>query len=136
MLLTVKNVSPSPWLSLRIKYFSPWYQAFVSCYENYENRNIRKYRHCEKYRNFTWFPGVEILRKGTVSAKFRAISGNRPKLRGNCAFPQNFHTRKSGEITVFFVVIVFVIFTNILRYIIHKNIALMDTQLKVSIFLF
>ena len=24
--------------------------------------------HCEKYRNFTWFPGVELLRKGTVSA--------------------------------------------------------------------
>ena len=23
--------------------------------------------HCEKYRNFTWFPGVEILQKGTVS---------------------------------------------------------------------
>ena len=28
----------------------------------------------------------------------------RPKLCGNCAFPQNFHTRKSGEITVFFAV--------------------------------
>ena len=26
----------------------------------------------------------------------------RPKLCGNCAFSQNFHTRKSGEITVFF----------------------------------
>ena len=26
---------------------------------------------------------------------------NRPKLCGKCAFPQNFHTRKSGEITVF-----------------------------------
>ena len=29
---------------------------------------------------------------------------NRSKLCGNCAFPQNFHTRKSGEITVFFAV--------------------------------
>ena len=28
----------------------------------------------------------------------------RPKLCGNSAFPQNFHTRKVGEITVFFVV--------------------------------
>ena len=44
--------------------------------------------HCEKYRNFTWFSGVEILRK----------------LCGNCAFPQNFHTRKSDEVTVFFAV--------------------------------
>ena len=47
--------------------------------------------HCEKYRNFTWFPGVEILRKGTVSASpetmrklpFRKISipENQVKLR-------------------------------------------------------
>ena len=28
--------------------------------------------HCEKYRSFTLFPGVEILRKDTVSAEFRA----------------------------------------------------------------
>ena len=25
-----------------------------------------------------------------------------PKLRGNCAFPQNFHTTKSGETSVFY----------------------------------
>ena len=31
---------------------------------------------------------------------------NRPKLCGNCAFPQSFHTRKSSEITVFFAVVV------------------------------
>ena len=30
-------------------------------------------------------------------------SGN--KLCGNCSFPQNFHTRKLGEIKVFFVVL-------------------------------
>ena len=24
--------------------------------------------HCEKYGKFTWFPGVKILRKGTVTA--------------------------------------------------------------------
>ena len=41
---------------------------------------------------------MEILRKGTVSAQF-------PKLFGNSAFPQNFSTRTSGEITVFFAVI-------------------------------
>ena len=29
---------------------------------------------------------------------------NRPKLCGNCAFPQNFHTRKWGETTIFFTV--------------------------------
>ena len=29
---------------------------------------------------------------------------NRPKLCGNCSFPQNFHTRKFDEITVFFAV--------------------------------
>ena len=34
-----------------------------------------------------------------VSPQFRAI---RPKLCRNCAFPQNFHTRKLGGITEFF----------------------------------
>ena len=50
-----------------------------------------------KYCNFNWFPGVEILWKCTVSTKFWKI---RPKLCGNCAFPQNSHTRKLGKITV------------------------------------
>ena len=45
---------------------------------------------------------MEILRKDTFSAQFRAI---RPKLCGNCAFPQNFHTRKLGEISVFYAVV-------------------------------
>ena len=48
-----------------------------------------------KSRNFTLFPGVEILQKGTVSAEFWVI---RPELFGNCAFLQTFHTRKLGEI--------------------------------------
>ena len=54
--------------------------------------------HCAKCRNFTWFPGVEILWKGTVSSY--------PKLCGNCAFPQNFYTRKLGEITAFYAVLI------------------------------
>ena len=44
---------------------------------------------------------MEILWKDTVSSQFRAI---RPKLCGNCVFPQNFHTMKLGEITVFYAV--------------------------------
>ena len=44
---------------------------------------------------------MEILVKGTVSAEFQAIL---PKLCGNCVFHQNFHTRKLGEITVFYAV--------------------------------
>ena len=48
-------------------------------------------QHCVKYRSFTEFPGVEILQEGAVSAEFWA----------NLAFPQNFHTRKLGETTVF-----------------------------------
>ena len=59
--------------------------------------------HCVKYRNFTQFRGVEILWKGTVSRQFRV---NRPKLSRNCVFPQNFHTRNLGKITVFYAVIV------------------------------
>ena len=44
---------------------------------------------------------MEILWNTTVSAWFRAT---RPKLCDNCIFPQNFHTKKSSKITVFFAV--------------------------------
>ena len=44
---------------------------------------------------------MEILWKGTDSPQFQA---NRPKLCGDCAFKQNFHTRKLDEITLFFAV--------------------------------
>ena len=44
---------------------------------------------------------MEILWKGTVSAWFRA---NSLKLWESCAFPQSFHTRKLGEIVVFYAV--------------------------------
>ena len=40
----------------------------------------------------------KILRKGTISAQFRAI---RPKLCRNYVFLQNFNTKKPGEIAVF-----------------------------------
>ena len=40
---------------------------------------------------------MEILLKGTVSAKFQT---KRPKLWGNCIFQQNFNTRKFGETTI------------------------------------
>ena len=53
--------------------------------------SIARFCHRLKYRNFAKFAGVEILWKGTVFAQFRTI---RPKLCGNCALPQNFHTRK------------------------------------------
>ena len=53
---------------------------------------IKVYR--EKCGNIMW--------KGTVSAYFRA---NHSKLCRNCAFPQNFHTRKLDEIAVFYEVI-------------------------------
>ena len=55
--------------------------------------------HYVKYRNFTQFVGVENLWKGIVSTQFQAI---RPKLCGSCAFPHIFHTKKLGEITVFY----------------------------------
>ena len=57
-----------------------------------------------KCRNLAWFHGVEILRKGTVSAEFWTI---RPKLCENCDFPQKFHTMKSGKITVFYTVYIY-----------------------------
>ena len=39
------------------------------------------------------------------------IKANRPKLCGNCAFPQKFHTKKLGEITVFYAVVATALFT-------------------------
>ena len=44
-----------------------WCQEPVTAGDGGQNRFYRN-NHCEKYRNFTWFTGVEILRKGTVSA--------------------------------------------------------------------
>ena len=43
---------------------------FLHChyYNNIWKTLLDDLKHCEKYRNFTRFPGVEILRKGTVSA--------------------------------------------------------------------
>ena len=47
------------------------------------------------------FSPLPALQKNTViSPNFLA-----QKLCGNCAFPQNFHTRKLGEITIFLVVL-------------------------------
>ena len=45
-------------------------------------------------------------RNQSVDLLWFLYDGNigRPKLCGNCAFPQNFHTRKLGEITVFIAV--------------------------------
>ena len=45
---------------------------------------------------------MKILRKRTVCAEFRAVH---PKLYGNFAFPQNFHTTKLGEISVFYAMV-------------------------------
>ena len=61
---------------------------------SYTKVDLMKKKHRNKCRDFTWFFGVEILWKPTVSAEFR----------GNCTFPQNFHTRKLGEISVLYTV--------------------------------
>ena len=38
---------------------------------------------------------------------FRKVLGESPEILRNCVFPQNFHTWKSGEVTVFFAVSAF-----------------------------
>ena len=41
------------------------------------------------------------------------LGANRPKLCGNCAFPQNVHTRKLGGITIFYAVTIAIfLYTN------------------------
>ena len=50
---------------------------------------------------------IKILLRTMPKFHLISCSGNfaiGPKLCGNCAFPQNFHTKKVGEITVFYVV--------------------------------
>ena len=49
---------------------------------------------------------------GLNFAKNTVILPNRPKLRGNCVFPQNFHAKKLEETAVFFAVKVSIIFVN------------------------
>ena len=80
---------------------SAWCQLTLSSIMLKNGQTYFKNHHV-KYRNFTQFPSVENLWKGTVCAQFWA---NRPKLCGNCVFSQNFYTGKLGEITVFYVVI-------------------------------
>ena len=52
---------------------------------------------------FLWFYNIsynlDFLKKAYIPN-----TTNRPKLCINCAFPQNFLTKKLGEITVFYVV--------------------------------
>ena len=53
------------------------------------------------------------------SGKTQAI---RPKLCGNCAFPQNFHTRKLGEITVLLTMVKYLQFSQMLEFLaLHHN---------------
>ena len=56
---------------------------------------------------------------------FRIVS-NRPKLCGNCAFPQIFHTRKLGENTVFYAVMYSILehISYLNKYFIYLNIVI------------
>ena len=69
-----------------------WHRCFTVNFAKFLRTPLDKYCFSlHKYWNFTFFPSVEILRKRTVSAEFRAI-------------PQNFQTRKIseiGEMTIF-----------------------------------
>ena len=78
---------------------------------------VSRHIYAEKNRNF----GDSYTAKNTVispdflvwkfcgKAQFPHSFG---RFAGNCAIPQNFHTRKSGEITVFFAAIVIIFAMN------------------------
>ena len=51
-------------IRLLIYWLDRRYLERISEFSGLSTRNL----YCEKYRNFTWFRDVEILRKGTVSA--------------------------------------------------------------------
>ena len=93
---TLKTFSVRLWWSVAAKVGYIYAKLdFFSYFLLKINVDLQGSSHCVKYRNFTQFPGVEVLRKGTAI---------RLKLCGNCAFPQNLHTRKLGEIGVFYAV--------------------------------
>ena len=82
------------------------YQPFLSIFQTLSYRTSKHTPllatlYYVKYRNFNYFPRVEMLWKGTVSAKFQAIH---PKLCGNYSFTQSFNTKKLGEIKKFYAV--------------------------------
>ena len=78
-----------------------FFPTFMASEKSYTHFSHPAYEQYAKYRNFTKFPCIEILWKGTVFAYFWA---NRPNLRENYAFPQKFHQIKLVEVTVFFAV--------------------------------
>ena len=79
----------------RVRHFYARSRPAFGVSESCDGENL----HYVKYQIFTWFCGLEILWKGTISWEFRATN------YGNCAFPQNVHTRKLDENSVFYIVL-------------------------------
>ena len=71
--------------------------------------SIVKWLHFVKKRIFKFFTVVEIGRERTVLWVASCL-----KFCGNCPFPQNFHTRESVEVIVFYVVIIIVFYVVII----------------------
>ena len=93
---TLKTFSVRLWWSVAAKVGYIYAKLdFFSYFLLKINLDLQGSSHCVKHRNFTQFHGVEVLRKGTAIHL---------KLCRNCAFPQNFHTTKLGEIGVFYAV--------------------------------
>ena len=71
--------------------------------------DIRRYRSITSVGKVLPMKKIKILGEVKEFLKFLVIKCVEnmkllPKLCGKCSFPKNFHTRKLGEITVFFVV--------------------------------
>ena len=80
---------------LRFFPYTGMYRSEKTCILRYLTQRFQNIKYC----NLTFFHGASISWKSTVSTEFRAICW---KLCRNCAFPQNLHTRKLGEISVFY----------------------------------
>ena len=74
---------------VKVRYFTQWIILTISA----SNTEISPNFLCSKFCG-----------KAQFSQSFGRIA-NRQELWGNCAFPQNFQTRKLGEISVFYAVI-------------------------------
>ena len=74
---------------------------------------------------------METLWKDTVYTGFQAI---RPKFCGTCDFPQNFHTRKLDEITVFYAVLVNLKYRFIISFTIYIGLSFFNEYFHIGVY--
>ena len=71
---------------------------------NYRGISEQRTKIVDVLRKIPKFHLISWCGNPVESRSFRQVSRNSPKLYGKCAFPQNFHTSKLGDTSVFYIV--------------------------------